>query len=71
MNESVKNLISAGILAAASLSEAIDTVYLDIKETDGMGIIDDATRSELLLLSDALHTLLRTVAPRKGENILN
>ena len=68
MNESVENLISAGILTAASLSEAIDTVY---KETDGMGIIDDATRSELLLLSDALHTLLRTVAPRKGENILN
>lgn len=68
MNEAVKNLISAGILTAASLAEAIDTVY---KETDGKGIIDDATRAELLLLSDALHTLLRTVAPRKGENILN
>lgn len=70
MNETITKDVVAVIFhtvnALRLTSESIDFVCLNTT-----GIIDDATRSELLLLSDALHTLLRTVAPRKGENILN
>lgn len=66
MNSDVIKSIQTTINTISAMSEVVDAVYLTVADK-----IDDATRIDLLLLSNALHTFLRTVAPEKEEKKLN
>ena len=66
INDAVRRIIITTNEAIRAMSEATDALYATV-----CADVDDATRVDLLLLSNALHTFLRTVTPEQGEKILN